>query len=142
MKNSYTYYFFIILVVLIAVLFTTINGSSESVYRSKSSSIDNISTRELKEIIGAKREDIVLLDVRNTCEYDLGSIEGATLVPLQSIENGEAIDFIREIVIGHKLYIYCKGGSRSLQALRTLKRHNISGINVTGGIDSWASETM
>ena len=42
MKNSYTYYFFIILVVLIAVLFTTINGSSESVYRSKSSSIPDL----------------------------------------------------------------------------------------------------
>ncbi|HIO23105.1 MAG TPA: peptide-methionine (R)-S-oxide reductase [Nitrospinaceae bacterium] len=42
MKNSYTYYFFIILVVLIAVLFTTINGSSESVYKSKSSSIPDL----------------------------------------------------------------------------------------------------
>jgi len=42
MKNSYTYYFFIILVVLIAVLFTTINGSSESVYKSKSSSIPGL----------------------------------------------------------------------------------------------------
>lgn len=42
MKNSYTYYFFIILVVLIAVLFTTINGSSESVYQSKSSSIPGL----------------------------------------------------------------------------------------------------
>jgi peptide methionine sulfoxide reductase msrA/msrB len=41
-KNSYTYYFFIILVVLIAVLFTTINGSSESVYKSKSSSIPGL----------------------------------------------------------------------------------------------------
>ena len=41
MKNSYIY-FFIILIILIAVLFTTINGSSESVYKSKSSSIPDL----------------------------------------------------------------------------------------------------
>ncbi len=41
MKNSYIY-FFIILIILIAVLFTTINGSSKSVHQSKSSSIPDL----------------------------------------------------------------------------------------------------
>ena len=41
-----------------------------------------------------------------------------------------------------KLYVHCKSGKRSLKALGILKRNDIKGINVTGGIDAWVSNKL
>ena len=41
-----------------------------------------------------------------------------------------------------KLYVYCKSGKRSLKALALLKRHNIQGDNVSGGIDAWIAKKL
>jgi len=103
-------------------------------------SIANISVRELHEKLEADHENILLLDVRNREEYDLCSIKGATLIPLHSIESGEAIETIQKMIATRQLYIYCKSGKRSIKALNKLKLHNINGVNVSGGIDAWNLE--
>ncbi len=105
-------------------------------------SIPSISVQELKEAIEGDNNNIVLLDVRTQSEFKIASIKGATLIPLKSIENGESIEVIREMANGRKLYIHCKSGKRSLKALAILKRKNINGINVTGGIDAWILEIL
>lgn len=104
------------------------------------SEIDHISPLDLKNILIKGQEDILIIDVRNPSEHDLSSIEDSVLIPLQKIENGEAIEKIRIMAKTRKLYMYCASGKRSLKALIILKRKNITGINLAGGIIAWAKE--
>ena len=85
-------------------------------------------------------DDIVLLDVRMPQEAEIATIPGAVLVPLDQIENGTAIEQVRELAAGKRLYAHCKLGGRSAKALIALKREGIDGINVSGGIDAWSQE--
>jgi adenylyltransferase/sulfurtransferase len=71
---------------------------------------------------------------------EIAAIPGATLIPLDQIESGSAIERVRELAAGKQLYVHCKLGGRSAKALIALKRHGIEGINVAGGIDAWSQE--
>ena len=102
--------------------------------------VETISVGELKTLLDSDGDDIVLLDVRMPQEAEIATIPGAVLVPLDQIENGTAIEQVRELTAGKRLYAHCKLGGRSAKALIALKREGIEGINVTGGIDAWSQE--
>ena len=102
--------------------------------------VESISVSELKTLLDAGGDDIVLLDVRMPQEAEIATIPGAVLVPLDQIENGMAIEQVRELAAGKRLYAHCKLGGRSAKALIALKREGIDGINVSGGIDAWSQE--
>ena len=102
--------------------------------------VETISVGELKTLLDAGGDDIVLLDVRMPQEAEIATIPGAVLMPLDQIENGTAIEQVRELAAGKRLYAHCKLGGRSAKALIALKREGIEGINVTGGIDAWSQE--
>ena len=102
--------------------------------------VESISVGELKTLLDAGGDDIVLIDVRMPQEAEIATIPGAVLVPLDQIENGTAIAQVRELAAGKRLYAHCKLGGRSAKALIALKREGIDGINVSGGIDAWSQE--
>jgi adenylyltransferase/sulfurtransferase len=102
--------------------------------------VPSITVAELQTIINGQVEDILLLDVRNPQEADIAVIPGSVLVPLDRIESGEAIEDVRRLAEGRKLYVHCKLGGRSAKALIALGRHGIEGVNVAGGIDAWSQE--
>ena len=102
--------------------------------------VESISVSELKTLLDAGGDDIVLMDVRMPQEAEIATIPGAVLVPLDQIENGTAIEQVRELAAGKRLYAHCKLGGRSAKALIALKREGIDGINVSGGIDAWSQE--
>ena len=102
--------------------------------------VESISVSELKTLLDAGGDDIVLIDVRMPQEAEIATIPGAVLVPLDQIENGTAIEQVRELAAGKRLYAHCKLGGRSAKALIALKREGIDGINVSGGIDAWSQE--
>ena len=102
--------------------------------------VESISVGELKTLLDAGGDDIVLMDVRMPQEAEIATIPGAVLVPLDQIENGTAIEQVRELAAGKRLYAHCKLGGRSAKALIALKREGIDGINVSGGIDAWSQE--
>ena len=102
--------------------------------------VETISVGELKTLLDSDGDDIVLLDVRMPQEAEIATIPGAVLVPLDQIENGTAIEQVRELTAGKRLYAHCKLGGRSAKALIALKREGIEGTNVSGGIDAWSQE--
>ena len=102
--------------------------------------VETISVGELKTLLDSGGDDIVLLDVRMPQEAEIATIPGAVLVPLDQIENGAAIEQVRELTAGKRLYAHCKLGGRSAKALIALKREGIEGTNVSGGIDAWSQE--
>ena len=102
--------------------------------------IPSISVIELKTLLDEGAEDLVLLDVRSPAEADVAAIGGSTLIPLALIESGEALERIRQLTEGRRLFVHCKLGGRSLRALQALSGHGIQGTNVEGGIDAWAEQ--
>ncbi len=101
-----------------------------------SDEIPELDVSELKERMDGGR-DFVLIDVRNPHEYDICNIEGAELIPLSDIENGEGVDRVRELTNGSELIVHCKSGMRSMKALKALQSAGIKGKNLKGGILAW-----
>ena len=67
-------------------------------------------------------------------------IAGAELIPLATIESGEAVERIRALATGKPLYVHCKLGGRSAKAVQLLADQGIEAINVQGGIDAWSQQ--
>ena len=99
-----------------------------------------MTVHELKELLDSGADDFVLLDVRNSNEYEIARIPGSVLVPLPDIEGGEGISQVKELLNGHRLIAHCKMGGRSAKALSLLKASGIEGTNVKGGIQAWSRE--
>lgn len=75
-----------------------------------------------------------LLDVREPWEYETCHIEGATLIPMNTIP--ARIDDLDEDAA---IVCICHHGARSMQVAAFLERHSFARItNLTGGIHAWA----
>ena len=83
--------------------------------------------------------NVTLLDVRTPEEFSQEHIEGATLIPLQSLnENLSQLQSVKE----KKVIVYCHSGTRSVAASRILVKNGFIPLNVTGGITAWKSEGL
>ncbi|WP_392534472.1 molybdopterin-synthase adenylyltransferase MoeB [Nostoc sp. C117] len=102
--------------------------------------IQEMTVKDLKELLDSGAKDFVLLDVRNPNEYEIAKIPGSVLVPLPEIENGDGVAKVKQILNGHHLIAHCKMGGRSAKALAILKEAGIVGTNVKGGITAWSRE--
>ncbi len=77
--------------------------------------------------------DVWLLDVREPREFEITSIEGATLIPL-----GELPKRLDELPTDRDIAIHCKSGVRSAKAVNMLKEKGFNRVqNVRGGILEW-----
>ena len=102
--------------------------------------MDSVSVDELKSMLDADAESVVLLDVRSPAEAEVATIQGSHLVPLSTIENGDAIATVRTLAQGRTVYVHCKLGGRSARAVQALVEQGIAAVNVAGGIDAWAKQ--
>ena len=79
--------------------------------------------------------DLLVLDVRTVEEYNAKHLYNATLIPLVGLEGR-----LSELTSYNdtEIVVYCRSGSRSLQASIILVANNFSKIyNMLGGIDTW-----
>ena len=90
---------------------------------------------ELQRELAAGRP-VVLVDVRETPEWELVRLEGARLAPLSRLPGlANALDQSADIVA------YCHHGVRSLQAATFLRSVGFPRVrSLAGGIDRWALE--
>ena len=78
-----------------------------------------------------------LVDVREPEEWAAGHIAGALHVPLRQLP--EALGALRP---DEDIILYCKRGSRSLQALAYLREAGYTRLqNLRGGIIAWSAHT-
>lgn len=84
-----------------------------------------------------KRGDrLFLLDVRNPEEWEIGRIEGATLIPLPDLHNR-----LHELDVTDEIVAYCKVGGRSARAVDLLRQAGFKRLhNLAGGINAWSDE--
>lgn len=76
-------------------------------------------------------DNVTLLDVRTIQEYKAGHLRGATLIPLDVLsENLGMLKADKD----KRIIVYCRTGSRSVSASRTLEENGFTPLNVRGGI--------
>ena len=110
-----------------------------SISGEKSTAMKSISVSELKTMLD-QGEDLALIDVRNPAEAEVAVIAGSELIPLATLERGEAIERIHAIAASRTVYVHCKLGGRSAKAVELLASHGIDAVNVKGGIDAWSEQ--
>ena len=80
--------------------------------------------------------DAVLLDVRTPQEYREGHIPGSQNVPLQQLDNVEEVTENKDTL----LYVYCRSGARSRQAVSLLKHMGYTNVHNIGGIAAYSGK--
>lgn len=82
-------------------------------------------------------EELVIIDVRNPEETEMGHIPGAKLIPVDDIAERES-----EIPkTGRSILVYCAGGGRSLGVCEELAHKGYEGLhNLTGGFMAWSGK--
>ena len=96
---------------------------------------DSISVQSLAAMID-RGDDVDLIDVREPSEWAVDRIEGATLMPLGTVDSQlHSLDRSRRIVL------YCKSGQRSANAARVLRGAGFANVaSLTGGLMAWRRE--
>jgi rhodanese-related sulfurtransferase len=94
-----------------------------------------ISPREVKDRLD-RGEKLLLVDVREPCEYAQCRIEGAKLIPMGTIPaNLQQLDSDEDVIC------YCHHGMRSLDVANWLRAQGVtSAKSMAGGIDRWSME--
>lgn len=99
---------------------------------------DLISTTELANRLRHRAQgsdDFVLIDVREPVEFEICQIPGSVLIPLAGIKDGSALDGVPR---GVPLVLHCKAGTRSAQALASLRAAGYADVvHLDGGMDAW-----
>ncbi|WP_027108057.1 rhodanese-like domain-containing protein [Lacticigenium naphthae] len=95
----------------------------------------SISVPELEQKL--KKEEVVVLDVRETHEHQAGHIKGAQLLPLSGFPEN-----INELNKDTEYHVICFTGSRSSMACEYLGNAGYNVVNVMGGMSAWRGETV
>ena len=87
------------------------------------------------ETVQERADDVQLVDVRETYEWEAGRIEGARHVELERLASqAETLDRDRP------LYLYCRLGARSGMAANAFRRAGFDAYSMVGGLERWAAE--
>ncbi|NHA66924.1 ThiF family adenylyltransferase [Phycicoccus flavus] len=93
----------------------------------------SVSVAELADLL---REDgVALLDVREPGERDVAAVPGSVLFPVGRVRAGDPLP-----VDGGRVYVHCKSGGRSAEAVDLLRARGVDAVDVEGGILAWSRE--
>jgi len=94
-----------------------------------------------KEVVAKKDagEKLCLIDVREQFEWDICHIEGANLVPMNTVP--QALQQLEAQADETTLVVYCHHGVRSLNVVHWLRAQGVENcVSMSGGIDRWSVE--
>ena len=96
-----------------------------------------ISVSELKAKID-KKDDFLLIDVREPSEFEIVRIPGSVLIPKQGFLDGSALAGLPQ---DKPIILHCKSGVRSAECLAILKNAGFAdATHVQGGVIAWAKQ--
>lgn len=93
-----------------------------------------ITAEELKSLIDAKPEGLILLDVREQWEFEICRIEG-------SLRLGDLLleELMPRLQAARQVVTVCHHGVRSFSAAMYLREHGVPGAkSLEGGVEAWA----
>ena len=77
-------------------------------------------------------ESLQILDVRDPWEHAQGTIEGAILMPMDTVQSRW-----QELDAARPVHVICHLGSRSALVAGFLARQGLQAVNVDDGMDGW-----
>ena len=134
MKNSSLQLLAVLIFLLIAAIaLAKHNKVTKTNSESNKSSIIQLGTAEVKQLIGEMGDRLYLLDVRELNEYKEGHILGTTLISLGELESKLA-----ELNPQQPILVICRSGNRSNIAAQLLIKNGFKQVyNYQGGMLSW-----
>ena len=97
-----------------------------------------ITPQEIQRRLAAG-EKIALIDVREPGEFQLARIEGAELVPMQTVPS--ELSRLDAQADDTPLIVFCHHGVRSLNVVNWLRGQGVEACqSMAGGIDRWSLE--
>jgi rhodanese-related sulfurtransferase len=115
--------------------------------RAAKACITEISPAELKAKLDAK-EDFLLVDVRESAEFEHGHIGGAHLVPRGIIEAAADTSYPKHYpqlsgARNQQVIVYCATSGRSAMAAAVLQMMGFKNVlNLAGGFTRWETEGL
>jgi rhodanese-related sulfurtransferase len=110
-------------------------GRDDRGFVSDDSAADHVTVHDL---VTARAEGAVVIDVREPLEFAGGRVPGAVNVPLSTVPL--ALGRLAELGVGGPLYVICHLGSRSAQAADYLRQYGIEAHTVDGGTQQWTDQ--
>lgn len=99
---------------------------------------ESVSPKQAQTLL-ANDQEVFLLDVRTPEEFAEERIEGAALIPLDTLTTSIGkLQGVKE----KKIVVYCKSGMRSVAASRILVNNGFVPLNLQGGINEWKNEGL
>ena len=77
----------------------------------------------------------LILDVREPSEFNMGHLEGAINIPLNSLRSR-----MNELPRDREILVYCAVGQRSYYAARALRLNGFNARNISGGMRSYNAQ--
>jgi len=85
------------------------------------------------------RGQATLIDVREISEHQLTRIEGAELIPMNTVP--QHLQHLEALADEKLLIVFCHHGVRSLNVVNWLRRQGVDNcVSMTGGIDYWSTQ--
>jgi len=97
-------------------------------------SIREITPTELQQLLAGDNPPS-LIDVREEGEAAICSIDGSTLIPMNTLPHR-----LQELPRDRAVVLYCHSGMRSMMAGQWLSQQGFDALSLAGGIDRWAIE--
>ena len=89
--------------------------------------------KELKKKLDSN-EDLILLDVRTTKEYEITHIKNSKLIPIDQLK-----ERLNELPKDKEIVTYCHHGVRGMEAAKMLKANGFKKVkSLVGGLDVWS----
>ena len=99
-------------------------------------SLKKLKMKNISEIL--KKEDVIVVDVRDTWEYEKGHVKNAVNIPLNEIP-ARIGEFKK---LNGPVVLYCRSGNRSGTAVHILKLAGITNAYNGGGISDMQKITL
>jgi rhodanese-related sulfurtransferase len=98
---------------------------------------DGIPEVDATEAARLAEEGALLLDVRETVEWDAGHAPRATLLPMSRLQDEQHV-----IPRDRKIVAVCRSGARSGRVTLALNAAGYDAVNVAGGMQQWAARGL
>tara|TARA_B100001093_G_scaffold482683_1_gene514548 strand:+ start:3161 stop:4288 length:1128 start_codon:yes stop_codon:yes gene_type:complete len=115
-------------------------NESCSSQKQHSKGMNEINPLQLKELM-EKDKHLAIIDVRESWEREIDSIEPSSHIPLNEFSNPDTLVIPKEVEKNSKIVLFCKAGVRSKLACEVLFSLGYSNLlNLKGGITNWNQE--
>ena len=99
---------------------------------------NNLNASEFIQAVNGKK--CQLIDVRTSAEYNSGTIKNAKNFNIMSTEFSNKISQLKK---DEPVYVFCRSGSRSARACKTLAKQGFTEVyNLSGGVMSLSSNQL